>query len=733
MSQRAYTMGDEPTDGGDVGRPVDGAGAGADPRRATRPLDRRRFLALAGSAVATGAAGCGNDGEGTATPLTPRTDDDIVTVMTSGLPRTFDFGPSLDQPAGLAHLEGFFQSLVLPADLPTGEYYTSGHTWAVDGREVSVPCAVTDFELDGTTVELDFDDRLTYWNGDSLDGRAYHLRDRVVWLGNGEQFGGESFDHELVDATTYRRVLDSEAANRFDAHRAVHPGMSPMPPSFTEPWVERFETVSTEEELVDRFLDYVQGIVHLDAFVEEGYGSGAYEVESPDDIRREAVDVAGVTANRVSVYASPRSDHPGEPGIDRLRVLTNVGHGSIVNSRANGGAAWSPLAVPGSAAGGGGVRGAVAEQGTILDSGTGGFGTGVVGPHGDIEPANVPDAVEQVASYPEPLRRGRGLVFDWGNDHLRRLWVRRALVAALPLERAARRTSSQSMQAPARQTGLLSGTDASVFEGAFLEQLYEYPVAADTETAARWLREAGYERPDDQWVGPGGEPLGFRILAAGQWDLTVARVLSNGLTSFGIAAAVDNVSRPFYQERVFTREFDLALTTFPGGWSASRVYGDWYDDQGRWRSASPVTVFGNPLDSCREGGPASSPDAVTLPTESGKLRIEDVDYPEGGSTYRWPDAGGVERSVCRAATRLREPGVDREAYREAATVCARWYNYAVPNFVFAQDVVGLWADTGRLTVPRSDHPATGLSRAGPVAPEHYHVQAGTVRVGSDDG
>jgi hypothetical protein len=622
---------------------------------------------------------------------------------------------------------------VLPADLATGEYYTSGHTWTVDGHEIDVPCAVADVELDGTTVELDFDDRLTYWNGDSLDGRAYQLRDRVVWLGNGEQFGGESFDHELVDATTYRRALDGEAANRFDAHRAVHPGMPPMPPSFTERWVERFETVSTEAELVDRFLDYIQGIVHLDAFVEEGYGSGAYEVESPDDIRREAVDAAGVTANRVSVYASPREEHPGSPGIERLRILTNVGTGSIVNSRVNGGAAWSPLAVPGSAASSGGIRGAVADKETMLDAGTGGFGTGIISQDGDIEPSNIPESVEQVASYPEPLRRGRGLVFDWSNDHLRRLWVRRALVAALPLERATRDTSSQSMQAPARQTGLLSGTDESVFDETFLDGLSEYPVAADTEIAARWLREAGYERPDDQWVGPGGEFLGFRILAAGQWDLNAARVLSDGLEAFGVAAAVDNVGRPFYQERVFTREFDIALTTFPGGWSPSRVYGDWYDDEGRWRSASPVTVFGNPLSSCREDGPASSPDSVTVPVEPGALRIEGVDYPDGGSTYRWPDAGGTERSVCRAAERLREPEVGREAYRAAAEVCARWYNYAVPNFVFAQDAVGLWADTERLAVPGPDHAARRLSRAAPVAPEHYHVQAGTVRFAGDSG
>ena len=726
-------MGGEPTDGGEADRPADGVNSGRDRRRARGSLGRRRFLSLASTAVAVGAAGCGNDSEGTTTPLTPRTGDDVVTVMTSGLPRTYDFGPSLDQPSGLAHLEGFFQSLVLPADLPTGEYYTSGHTWTVDGHDVRVPCAVEDFALDGTTVELDFDDRLTYWNGDSLDGRAYYLRDRVVWLGNGDAFNAETFDHELVDATTYRGALDGEAANRFDAHRAVHPGMVPMPPSFNEPWVDRFESASTEEALVDQFLDYIGGIVHLEAFVEEGYGSGAYEVESTDDVRREAVDAAGLTANRVSVYASPREGHPGDPGIDRLRILTNVGTGSIVNSRVDGGAAWSPLAAPSSAAAGGGVRGALADKETILDSGTGGFGTGVIGPHGDIEPANLPGSVEQVAGYPEPLRRGRGLVFDWGNDHLRRLWVRRALVAALPLERALQRPSSQSLQAPTRQTGLLSGADESVFDEAFLQELHEYPLAADTETAARWLREAGYERPDDQWVSPEGEPLGFRILAAGQWDLNVARALSDGLTSFGVAAAVDNVSHPFYEERVFTREFDIALTTFPGGWSPSRVYGDWYDDQGRWRSASPVTVFGNPLDSCREDGPASSPDTVTLPSDAGTLRIEGVDYPEGGSTYRWPDTGGVEHSVCQAAARLREPGIDRESYSEAAEVCARWYNYAVPNFVFAQDAVGLWADTGRLTVPRRDHPATGLSRAGPVAPAHYHVQAGTVRLANESG
>lgn len=698
-------------------------------RRSAVSVRRRRLLALAGTAVTGGVAGCGNDADGTDTPLTPRTGDGVVTVMTSGLPKAFDFGPSLDEPSGLAHLEGFLQALVLPVDVSTGEYRTSGHAWTVDGRELSVPCLVDEFAVDGLRVELTFDDRFSYWNGEPLDGRAYHLRDRAVWLGSGNAFTDGSFDNELASATRYERTLEGEGANRFHARRAVHPGLPPLPPSVNRPWVERFEAASTEEALVDRFLEYISGVMHLPGFVAEGYGSGAYEVESPDDIRREAVESTGAAVNRVAVYASPRDDHPASPGVDRLRILTNVDTGSVVNRRVNGGAVWSPLQVPGSAASDGGIRGSVADPEALLGAGTGGLGRGVVGRHADIDPSSVPESVEQVATYPDPLHAGTGLVFNWNNDHLRRLWVRRALVAVAPFERIVRQTDAGSLGTPTRQTGLLSRTPESVFDGPFMESLHDYPLAADAETAAEWLRTAGYERPDAQWVGPDGEPLGFVLLAHGRRHLAIAETLSNALAAFGIATAVRNVARPFYAEEVLTSDFDIAVERFPGGWSPSDGYADRVDEDGQLRAVSPVTVFGNPLASCRDGEAAASiPGTVTLPAEPGGLRVEGVAYPDGGATYRWPDSGGVERSVCRAAERLHERGVDAETYRTAAAVCARWYNYAVPNVVFAQDVVGLWADTERLAVLAPDHPSMRVSRGAPVAPEHYHLQAGTFRV-----
>lgn len=701
---------------------------------------RRRFLALAGTAATLGAAGCRDGGDGTPTHLTPPTDDDVVTVMTNGLPMVHDFGPSLDDPAGLAHLEGFLQALVLPVDVPTGEYLTSGHSWSVDGREVAVPCAVEAVAFDGNdAVRLTFDDRLTYWNGESLDARAYYLRDRVDWLANGHGFGEGSFDHELVSATEYRRSLATVAANRFQARTDVHPGMPPLPPSFTEPWIERFESASTVRTVQDRAIEYRQGIVRLETFAEEGYGSGAYEVEGPGDVRREVVDVPGVRVNKPVVYASPRSEYPGSPAVERLRILGNVGTGPVAGGGGGGDVAlWGIAGGGGSAAQSSGVRGSLSDPQAVLKQGGASAGVGVVGPDGaEFHPESIPDAVEQLATYPNPARPATGLVFNWENAHLRRLWVRRALVAALPLDRIVANVGGRSARSPATWTGMLPRVDERVFDDEFLASLHEYPVESDTETAAGWLREAGYERPDERWIGPDGEELGFVVLASGQRNLTVAGTLENALESFGVAVQRNDVRRTFYQERAVNGEFDVAVGRFPAGWSPSSVYGDWFDGSGRWRAPSPVTVFGNPLSSCREGdSKASTPGTVTLPAEPGALRIDGVDYPDGGTTYRWSGtdggvAGGVDLSVCEAARGLRSGDVDRETYERAARICARWYNYAVPNVLVAHDRVGLWADAEQLTVPPPDHPSLRVSRAAPVAPEHYHLQAGTLRVDVD--
>ena len=98
----------------------------------------------------------------------------------------------------------------------------------------------------------------------------------------------------------------------------------------------------------------------------------------------------------------------------------------------------------------------------------------------------------------------------------------------------------------------------------------------------------------------------------------------------------------------------------------------------------------------------------------------------GGGSYDH-DAGETV-SICEEVTRLRAPDTDEAEYREAARRCARWYNYAVPNFVFVGDRIALWADLEEFAVAADEEKRSlGMSRAHPAVPVHYHVQAGTAR------
>jgi len=286
---------------------------------------------------------------------------------------------------------------------------------------------------------------------------------------------------------------------------------------------------------------------------------------------------------------------------------------------------------------------------------------------------------------------------------------------------------------PAHQTGLPSRLDERVFDAEFLDGLVEYPIEADQETAATWLNEAGYERESDGWVGPEGGRLGFEFLAYRERDETIATSLATGLESFGVPVEVTSARNTEYESRVLAADFDLAVSTVGTGWQPTRCYGDWFDagisNDVAWFSAPVLTAVGNPLESCREtesdGGPvASTPATVTLPTDPA-LGIEGVDYPDGGTDYLW-SGSGEDHSICGAVGRFWERA-DPETHREAARVCARWYNYALPTFQFVQDRVGLWADTDSFDVPAEDHPSLAVSRQTRASPHQYHLLAGTIR------
>jgi len=720
------SMADGSHGGGGTGGERGSGEAGADDRPAGR-VDRRAFISLAGAAATTALSGCSNSSTGG----TPTTADDrrtvdgpVLSVMTESIPSSLDMGPNMGSPYGRPHFEGFFQSLVLPTEASSGEPYTSGHTWTVDGSELSVPCAVESFEVtDDGAVRYRFDDRLSYWNGEPLDGRAYYVKDRIEWLETNGAFQEEPFGGELESDLVYRQSWIGGPTNPSAARAHVHPGMPPLPPAYSEPWLERFEDATTKDAVRQTYLDYRQGKLKMETFSEEGYGTGRFEVRSADDVTYETIEVPfGLQMNTEVVYAEPRSEYPGASDRPTLRVVCGA---QGTNSRGMGG---------GSGSGGPREAGTFYDPRDFVKAEEVDIGQGVIAESkGDFYRSQVPDDIQQLTTMPNPDGGGLAITFNWDNDHFRRLWVRRAVVAAAPLKRMRFNQYGRGSMAPLSDSGMLGTIADRVLGEEFAESLYTYPLAPDTSLAAEWLRRAGYERVDGVWTGPDGETLSL-TLSVFSPDVSEIQTFAAGLEAFGIPVETEQLLSGFsYRDNVEAGGFDVILSNVPAGRSALTYYGDWVSIGDGWLALPPIAVAGNPLGSCRDDPPmASVPSSVTLPTEPGALAVEGVDYADGDASYEY-DAGETV-SVCEAVARLRDPDTDEAEYRDAARRCARWYNYAVPNFVFVGDRIGLWADLNEFAVGAAEaEQSLEMSRGRPTVPLHYHVQAGTARQASDSG
>jgi len=638
---------------------------------------RRAVLESLAAGGAVLLSGCGSTGSGGDEPV-PEFEPERRTI-TAVAPRAD--GPERFNPYGLnqrgrAVVEPF-QQLVLPADAPGGEFYTDGHTWTVDGTEVSVTCAVTDFTVEPDAVTTRFRSDLTYWNGDALDARAFFLGDRLGWLAF--QSADSEFPHELESDTEYRRKLDTD--DWAEVRGSVHPGAPPVPPSFTEGWIERFESAGSQEASDEVYSDLNGVDVDRYRFVADGYGSGVYRVDSEDH------------ATDRGLAGTVREDHPGDPAVPNLLLRTP--RGGQVDSLVGSG----DVDV---------VDGQIASRG------------------GDVGPDAVSSSVEQVATYPAPVEGGLAVAFNWANDHLERLWVRRAIAAALPGERVVANTSGASGQPLDQHSGLLSAVASARLGSDFLEGLHDYPTAADTGTAAGWLERAGYTREDGAWYDPDGERFALTMVSgerAGPADTTI----ENGLAEFGVDVATETPStRPTdnFTPTIEGGDWDLTVGFAPSGLSVADHYAAATEFVGSEVTGSPLAVGGATLGTCGVGTEwLSPPETVTVPREPGTLEIEGVDYADGGTAYRHD--GGEDVDVCGAIERLRTPGTSAEERRAAARQCARWYNYALPSFVVAQARDGFFGNVGDFSFAEGE--GAQVARPPTWSAAQYHLQAGAVR------
>jgi len=642
-------------------------------------IDRRRFLGLAGAGALAGLAGCGsssNSGGVDESTLEGRT-----LTQLAPFPLQPQLNPYRLQNRGIEMIRKY-HALVMPVDRSTGEYLTSGHTRTVGGEEISVPTLIDEYAVEDGGVTYTVDDRFSYWSGEPVDARAFHLNERLQFLANvGEP--EETYGGELVSDTEFRSPLRSDA-DRAARHAALHPGDPPLPPAFTEEWVERFADASNAEEVDSVYQELLRTELTYSTYAEEGYGTGAYAIKDPE------TDIA-----RSGTVGHARDDHPTDLPVPHLAV------------RATGPDTTNSV-----------VQSGDIELGSGFVSETGGTFT----------PSSLPEGFEELARYPSARGPGTQLVFNWGNAHLRRLWVRRALAAALPFGRLLSNANGPSRVPPSHDSGMLGMADETALGTDFCDSLHRYPREADTEQAAAWMREAGYTLENGQWAGPDGEAVSLTLLTTSTPTMSrFASTLSESLGAFGInvESRTQGSAGGAFGSAVLDGEYDITVGYVPSGWSPINQYaGGAAVNRGFF--VSPSVAAGNsPLETCAEDPRyASVPAEVTLPAEPGALRVEGVDYADGGSGYIHD--GGETVELCATAGSLTESDIGDDAFLTAARQCARWYNYALPSLVVGATRSGVWGDAADFTFPADTAPYRSVAYAAD-DPAHYLAQAGLVR------
>lgn len=620
---------------------IDGGGEG---------LSRRQYAQLVAGGATAGLAGCldvfeaaaGTDPDDTWEPT------DTITMAVDNTPDGANFNDWAHEVRS-SGIE-YFTEIGAPEDASTTELVTSNTTfdaaWLDGSGQVEVRAMLADYEIEAPERVLEtYDEDLTYWDGTPLDAEAMYLRDKLHWYDDAEGVPDDEFGGEVVDDFTYRRAVSAASelvlqAEVFDAERA------PPHPEFTRPYVERLDEATTDSAVQSVLEELHEDQLTLADLVENQWGSGLYRIESMDDVSDERV------------MLTLRDDHPTEHAtIEHLELL------------------WA-----------GSQQQTLAAQRGRLD-----LGGGVVGTGGELTRESLPPHVQEIDRY--LTAEGDTLLFNWNDEHLQNLWVRRAIVALVNWPAvAAQGWGADGSEAVEHDTGLHSGVSEQYFGDDFLDDLHQYTRGYDLQTAIDYLERAGYEGSRSEgWTSPDGEPLELTITVHQGIAEHVrgAQTIRANLTSAGIDASLDVVpEQPDFANAVGGDDpsFDLAIMWAVSGapWNFYWAMGGWWeapllggaDDDWFWLPQAgygETDTYGVPL----EPDIPLSTGSIAAPTRAGRRpslsNAEQIELPPMVHAFR-------------------DPETDTDTFEEYLHTCARFYNFYLPQFRFHDINWGAWGN-----------------------------------------
>jgi len=520
-------------------------------------------------------------------------------------------------------------------------------SYSAPGRERTLGDVIDSVDSDGATATVTFDDGFSWWSGDPVTARDAWIEERIQSF-----VADRSYTAELVDDYRLRyefdRPLDEPLVRSTVASGAVRTRADRH-----QPYLDRLRDAGTDRQQSEIVSDIRNDSPDLKEAAEQGLGCGPYELVE-------------VSINRLML-----EKYEGHPRADEIAIPR----------------LWFPV-----------VQEVSVEN--LVKKGWLDGGSGRV----RAQRGSVPEYLEQLATY--RTTAGTKLVLDWRNDHLARRGVRRALLAALPLDDIVEIVDWGDPVG--RQTGLVEPSERRWIPERVRERLHRYPVAADEETAAAYMRDAGYSRDgNDEWRGPDGGRVSLRM-ATPVWDdfVSATEVVSSTLTRFGFDVSVDRLTNLNVYSAVTGHTHDITLWTFDG--TPYSIYDVTSDDA----TAVGLGVSEPGSTDATQGKPVT----VSVPETPGDIDAPDSDRRSVDLVETWRD---IERPTDRATT------------VEAITTFANWWNDALPGVYLANYTDGLWGNTRDFQWPSRERDAD-FATVGPAGQPIFHMlKQGAIRPVTD--
>lgn len=639
---------------------------------ASPAVSRRKLLAMTSGAAATGLAGCssnsnggsGANGSGPTIATDTRSSSNETGTGDRASADAKPIDPTVDKVQHLSYQPKNMEMNPLSPS-PT----TVGPAW-IAWREKALNYSFTsnDFQpyllkelpkVNGCEVTFNYREDFQWWDGEPVNADDHITRWKIqqYFYGNGPEASDESI--EKVDDYTVKKTLP----------RPLNPTIVALQHEFTVgeyksgfygKYVDKFEKAESDDDLQAVKKELTNLEVNLQTYVDEGLGNGMWKPEK---------------WSTTEIISTPVEDHPyaEQTNLEELRMTVMSDAQKEKQAFAQDNIDW---------------------------------GRNVSSWRGKVEP---PEGIKTLSQY--RTLGGPKACLNWRNTHLARRGVRRAIAYITDLEKIAqvlKQGYGKPVQTPGKvATGMTPAMEEEYLGEEFLGKLIDYGTSAQPEKAKQAMKDAGYSKQGEVWVGPDGEQtkgLSYYAPNWGPWPMS-AKSHSEMLNGFGIKNDFISPESGSWGKVAF-ESFDFDINQYPIGTNdphPTRFY-DVTQQQG----------FGNYADLVTEPNAAEGcSNKVTRPKIEGE-KSPVFNHPFN-PTPKYPSEVGAaevsgEGQPFRPFEWFRgmELAKSKEEVSEYAKKAAWYHNYQALHIEIFSDVYSMWGDTQDFQFPQGGAPELGM-------------------------